>query len=328
MIYIIYLILEFRSTSFRIILSISNNDIYEKIKNIIHGKPVISFNSIFYHKERSKGEEVDVITFKDSFKFPYYTVRDCSGIIFLNSYTKNIKYKFLLKLNINNKIYFADNGTKSDYSNIETIFIRRNINKDKLFKSDIIIDFEGVNTYNIISLNVKTSYFINVFLYDLFSLLTLIEFYKLFIKIVTLDQEITIIKFISTRKDLSKIQEYNTFNPELFVPHDNKHIHYESNIYNNISNNKLIRNPRINEIQGANNNVEPNEINNINNYNNNINNVHNYNNINNDNNSNILGINPRQNNQANFMVIHVDDGKDGEDKKSTEVCSSKSEINN
>ena len=100
-IYIIYLILEFRSTSLRIILSISNNDIYDKIKNIIQGKPVIFHNCICYHKEVKGNYKDDVVTFKDSYKFPYYSVRDCSGLIILKSNSKNIKYKLLLNLNIN-----------------------------------------------------------------------------------------------------------------------------------------------------------------------------------------------------------------------------------
>ena len=98
-IYIIYLIFEFCSTSLRMILSISNNDIYDKIKNIIQGKPVILFNCICYHLETRYNKNGDsyyvkVLTFKDSYKFPYYSVRDCSGLIILNSYTKNIKYNF------------------------------------------------------------------------------------------------------------------------------------------------------------------------------------------------------------------------------------------
>ena len=109
-IYIIYLIFEFCSTSLRIILSISNNDIYDKIKNIIQGKPVILFNCICSHIEIRYPREgspyyVDVVTFKDSYKFPYYSSRDCSGLLILKSYSKNIKYKLLLKLNIKKNIF-------------------------------------------------------------------------------------------------------------------------------------------------------------------------------------------------------------------------------
>ena len=120
---------------------------------------------------------------------------------------------------------------------------------------------------------------------------------------------------------MSNIEKYNPFNPELFIPNENKHIHYEPNIYNNISNNIRIENPQVNEIQGVNNNVGPNEINNNNN--NNINNINNDNN--NINNDNILNINnQRQNNQVNLRVIRVENG---EDSNSTEAWSSKSEIN-
>ena len=89
----------------------------------------------------------------------------------------------------------------------------KNINKDAYLRIEVNVNFEGDNLYNIIKLNNKTSYYINVFLYVLFTLLTIVEFYKIFIKIVTLEQEITIVKFISSRTDLSNIQKYNPFNP-------------------------------------------------------------------------------------------------------------------
>ena len=111
---------------------------------------------------------------------------------------------------------------------------------------------------------------------------------------------------------MSNIEKYNPFNPELFISNENKHIHYEPNIYNCLTNNRIIENPQVNEIQGVNNNVEPNEINN------------NFNNVNNDNNSNIFDNNQRQNNEVNLRAIHVEDG---EDRNSTEALSSKSEIN-
>ena len=120
-IYIIYLILEFCSISLRIILSISNNDIYDKIKNIIQGKPIISLNCICYHTETISTDRgnhrTTVVTFEDSYNFHYYSVRDCSGPIILKSNSKNIKYKLLLNLNINKKLFLADNDTTSDYNN-------------------------------------------------------------------------------------------------------------------------------------------------------------------------------------------------------------------
>ena len=62
-----------------------------------------------------------------------------------------------MKLNINKKIFFADNETISDYSNEKNNFISRNINKDELFESKVMVDFEGVDIYNIIKLSNKAS---------------------------------------------------------------------------------------------------------------------------------------------------------------------------
>ena len=302
-IYFIYFIFEIYSTTLTKIISISNNDIYDKIKNIIQGKPIISLNCIYYHKEAKR----DVVTFKDSCKFSYYSSRDCSGHLILKTFSRTIKYKLLLKLNINKKIFFADNDTISDYSNEMNNLIRKNKYKDALFKSKVIVDFEGDDIYNIIKLRNKTSYFINVCLYIIFTFLTLIEFYKLFVKIVTLTEELTIVKFISTRNDLSNIQRYSPFNPELFLPCENKHIYYEPSIYNY----RKIELHQVSEIQLVINNVEHNEINNNSSNNNNFNNEHNDNNensnnniINNNNNLNAFENIRIQNNQANLSIIH------------------------
>jgi len=169
----------------------------------------------------------------------------------------------------------------------------------------------------------KFYYFVNRYLYIIFTILTLVELYKLFIRLITINQDVTIVKFISQKNDLSAEQKYNSFNPELFIPKDNRHIHYEANIYNYINylyNNSGIENSQRNkEIQTENNNVSPNEIsNNINNKNdNNINKK--------DNNSNIFIYNQRNNNLVNIDSIN----EENEHKiNSTRELSTKSEMNN
>ena len=143
---------------------------------------------------------------------------------------------------------------------------------------------------------------------------------KIFIRLITINQELTIVKFISQKNDLSSEQKYNSFNPELFIPEDNRYIYYEPNIYNYISNNNGIENPQgINEIQIENNNISSIESsNNNNNINININNDNHANN----NNSNIFA-NQGNNNQVNLDSINVENEQKV---NSTQACSSRSEI--
>ena len=319
-IYIICFILELCSIKFH--LKISNNNLFDTIKNIINGKPIISFNIICYHEKIRKGDrgnyKVDVETFRDSKKFDYYSSRDCSGLLILKKYKKNIKFKCLLNLKIKKRLFFADNNAFSNFMDRRTNFIKRNSKRDKLFKYEDKVDFEGDNIYNIINLSDKTPYFVNCYLYILFSFLTLVEFYKLFIKLITINEELTIVKFISTNIYLNYDPKYNSFNPVLFIKQDNKYIYYKTNIDNFISNNNRIE-QRINENE-ENNNPPPNENNNIIpnvNHNNNNNNEIN----NNNSNSNLFD----NNNQVNLNSIHV---QSEQEQTSTEAFTSKTESNN
>ena len=61
----------------------------------------------------------------------------------------NVYLIFILR-NINKRIFLADNDTISDYLNEIKKFIRKNRNKDALIKSEVTVDIEGDDIYNII----------------------------------------------------------------------------------------------------------------------------------------------------------------------------------
>ncbi len=116
-IYILFIYFEIHSLKLYHYLSTTYDDIYYTVEKIIQGKPIISISCECYHKVKTGGRDgyyVKVVTFRKSYEIPYYSSRDCSGLLILNNYTKNIKCKCLFKLNIKKRIFFADDDTFSD----------------------------------------------------------------------------------------------------------------------------------------------------------------------------------------------------------------------
>ena len=313
--YIIYLIFELCSGKFNFISLISKDDIYEIVKNNVKANPNINFYCQCYHKD-SVGERGSrtVVTHEETLPFFFHSCRDISGLLVLNTTQKNIKNKYFLKLNFIQKIYFADELTKNNYNYQKRDFIERNRIRDTNFTFKLLVNFKNIKPYNIILLTEKAPWFINKYFYIIFSFLALVEFYKIFINLITFEQTLQIKKCISNTNNLSVDRKYNQFNPELFITHINKYYRFES----------ISDNYRNNEIFGQQNNIPPNYIpsNEINNNNSNINNDNN-----NINNSNLFGNNQRPDNQINMNSIHA---QSEQDLNSTKYGSnsSKSEINN
>ena len=237
-----------------------------------------------------------IVTHKEILSFFFYSCRDTSGLLFLNTTQKNIKNKYFLKLNFIQKIYFADELTNNNYNYLKGNFIERNKNKDTNFNFQLIVSFKNIKFYNIILLCKKSPWFINKFFYIFFSFLTLVEFYKIFINLITFEQTFQIKKFISKINSLDNDEKYNPFNPELFIAHNNRYFHFEPKDF------KISDNIENNELFGQQNNIPRNEINN--------NNIHLNNDINNINNLNFIDNNPRPDNQFNMNSIHDRNGQD------------------
>ena len=141
-------------------------------------------------------------------------------------------------------------------------------------------------TVILIKLYKKEPLFIGCFWFVIFNFLSLASIYKLYIRLISFDQTITIRKLISNHNNLFNNAEYNRYNPKFVF--QNKIFSYGQNNNNIVIPFNSQRDLHVNENELQNNNINNNESNN------NINNENN-NNINNENNNNINRIQSQQN---------------------------------
>ena len=79
----------------------------------------------------------------------------------------------------------------------------------------------------------------NGFWYFIFTLLTLVEFYKIYLDSLILHQSFTIKKLISISYDVNTDQRFYSFNPSLFIKHVNQHFQYNNEAINEINNDNI-----------------------------------------------------------------------------------------
>ena len=227
--YIAYLIAEFYSTSFSYLYHKKGNIMmYQKMKELFCGHPIIKFNCVCYHFEtytvyytdsngnsRTRTETRRVNTHYDSFIVPYYSVRDISGPFVLDIAKGLLKKKDYVKLKLILIIDWADAISLSDYENYKSDFIERNKNYDKYMDFTEERTLPGFNTYNLVLINEKELCTIHVIWYFLLTILTLVQYYKWYIESKCIHQSFKIVKLVSTRYNLIEKEEYIKKQPKL-----------------------------------------------------------------------------------------------------------------
>lgn len=229
--YLKYLFRELFSPNLKILCSISNQTINEIIGKFIKGKPVILLKChCFHYEERAAGRgstrTVEVISHSETLNYNYNFCRDISGLLILNTDESNIKLKYYIGLKIIKKVYMSDENSISHYASLKNI-IENNRDRDKYFRAFNVIDIEGLPDYFLIKLKDDHPWFIgNGFWYIFFTLITLVEFYKIYVKLLIFDQTIIIKKVISISDDVNTDARFDTFKPLLFIKHTNQYFDY------------------------------------------------------------------------------------------------------
>ena len=142
--YLIYIILELFSPTSRFLCNKkSDKIIYEKLRTYFSTPPEIIFECQCYHypnNNNSDNKWKRIITFNDTYKFPYYSERDVSGLLYLDSNQAKLEKKKYIKLELIEEILFADSVSYLDYENEKDLFWRRNRFRDSFF------DFHEIKT--------------------------------------------------------------------------------------------------------------------------------------------------------------------------------------
>lgn len=215
--YLLYWLIEFCGPTSRSLCHKKNVEgMKEKMGKLFRTPPVIEWEYKCFHYEKQlhtkvyssgKGEgyttDKKTVTKKGTARMKYYSSRDISGPFNLNCDANTISKKYYIKLELSEDISFADNLTESD--------CRKQL---KNLETDIYFDYEekkyipGMEDYYLVKIRNEEPPCVNFGLFFLFTVLTLVEFYQLYINQFNVYQDFCIKKVISTRYDL-KSGKYN-----------------------------------------------------------------------------------------------------------------------
>lgn len=242
-IYIIYLILEFSSPIFRYLYNLKKQELYEEMISFIKKKP--SFIIKCKCTKLNSNENA-----YNTYQFRYHSCRDISGLFTLNIEPIDKDKKKYIMLELNQEIQFADQQTILQYNNEKEKFLRRYRNNGLSGVTEEI-SIKSLKPYNMIKIQKDGSFFVNFIWYIIFTLLSFVEIYKLYIYYTSIYQKFTIRKKVSTNKDLNTESDYNIFNPQIKIFEKNSPV--DSKIYNYLSTNSNGQNKRNQEANFINN---------------------------------------------------------------------------
>ena len=232
--YLLYLLMEFCSPTSRYLCNkSSHHGMYEKMKEYFHTPPEIRWHIECYHYEHHEHTKVSagtgvgvehytskekVVTHLEDLSMSYYSARDISGLFQLNCDKALLKRKCYIKLELIAKIDFADPPTVRDYHYQKFNFYNMYRYSDSYCNLTEERVIPGMDQYNLVKLTHDEPKSINFGLFFLFTMLTFVEFYKIYIDSLCIYQKFDVKKIISTRYDLNLdqyIQMYQAFIPRI-----------------------------------------------------------------------------------------------------------------
>ena len=151
-----------------------------------------------YHTRHNK-----VVTYSESYSMPFYSARDVSGLFYLNCDEAFVKKKLYIKLELDEEINFADEVSYMDYEFYKEQFWRRNRFRDVYMDFNETRKVPGLVHHNLIKIGQKEPWFVSVGWFMFTTLLTVCEFYKLYINTLFVYQKFKIRKILSTRYNLN-----------------------------------------------------------------------------------------------------------------------------
>ena len=214
--------------------------------------PEIYFQCECYHykdnnKPGNKGDRI--ITYNETYRMPYYSERDVSGLFYLNCDKAKRNKKKYIKLELSEEIKFADAISYMDYEKEKDSFWRRNRFRDAFFDFKEIRIIPGIPKNIMVKITDDDTCTVNFFFYLILSFLTLAEFYKLYIYAhLCVKQKYTIKKLVSTRYDLNQ-PVYQTFAPQINLI--TQTLDYESQDYNYKNTSYQVQMPTEEELEKA-----------------------------------------------------------------------------
>jgi len=272
LVYIIYFISEYCSSTYTYLSSIKYGKINEIMDNIYRSQSSLILSGTTYHKKvefiGGRHTETTVINDIENARFNVISCRDVSGTFNLNINKSKCNCKYYLILKVILEIHFDNSQTLRDYNNFRNGLLSRLRTRDKYHSISENIDTSIKDVY-FIKFKGKGKEFCLIGLgwFTLFTFFGLGIIYRIYIRIITIDETVIIKKLISTNVNLYNERAYNKFNP--ILKFQNQTFTYIKN--NNISERESINSNTNNEMLNINYNINNNQSNEMGNRNNNIN---------------------------------------------------------
>ena len=264
--YLLYIILECCSSTSKYLRNKTTGEaMYDKMGSLFRTPPVITFSCQCYHYEiihytkRDKDGKIHYhtrrekrITYSESYSMPYYSMRDVSGLFYLNCDEAYAKKKCYIQLKLNEEINFADEISYMDYEYYKEQFWRKNRFRDVYMDFKETRKIPGLISHNLIKIGQNDPCIVSFGWFTIFTLLTLCEFYKIYINSLFVYQKYKIRKIISTRYDLNEplySNKYSQLAPQLNLI--TEQYSYEPESYNYINQEAEIDLPTKEELERA-----------------------------------------------------------------------------
>jgi len=260
-IYVIYLILEFCSSTARYLCNKSTDQgIYEQMGTYFKTPPVINFHCecyhyvIRHHTRRTKHgvrhytTRERVTTYREDYHLPYYSERDVSGLFILNGEKAFIEKKHYIKLKLKEEVNFADAISYMDYQYEKEYFWRRNRFRDVHFSFTETRTIPGLVHHNLVKLTAQEPCSVNFAFFFLFTIIPFVEFYKIYVDSFCVFQRYKVRKLVSTRYDLNQ-DLYQTFVPQMNLVV--QQYDYQPDYYNYLNQDYQVKLPTEEELEKA-----------------------------------------------------------------------------
>ena len=264
--YFIYIILEFCSTTAQYLRNKkTGEEMYDKMGSLFKAHPSVTFHCQCYHYEivhyTTKDKDGKIhhetrrekrITYSESYSMPYYSSRDVSGLFYLNCDEANSKKKCYIQLNLKEEINFADEISYMDYEFYKDQFWRKNRFRDVYMDFNETRTINGLIHHNLIKIGQNDPCIVSFGWFSIFTLLTIVEFYKIYINSFFVYQSYKIRKIISTRYNLNEPvyeEKYIKLVPQLNLI--SQQYNYKPECYNYVNEEANIDLPTKEELERA-----------------------------------------------------------------------------
>jgi hypothetical protein len=155
-----------------------------------------------------------VVTYRESEKFKFFSWRDVSRTLTLDTKSAKKSKKPYIKLELDLNFELADVITKYDFAMQKNSLLERNRHRDTHIQLTEKALLDGFNKFNLIKVSDSEPCCINIYVFSILVLFALVIFYDLYIAYFCIYQDFIVKKLISSR--------YNLNSPEF----DEKYLKY------------------------------------------------------------------------------------------------------